>query len=496
MIAIGFLRWYFNYQREEVQTILSARGISISTGEISNLAEEFLLRFYAIHKKNIPKMRKLFDKNGGMRFHLDGTGESGDEIVFMAKDGKTGITTDAQVMPTESKKYIIPFLKNHKALFGDPIVVIRDMSKQIRDAVSEVFPNTPQQICHYHFVKNLGKLLFKNKYSEFRTSIINLKVLSKLKGIIEENKEDVVTEKNILVSAEQKWTALAIEHILIIRKRCSNYPFTLPYLDIMNRINNIQYMTKKIITWNNKYKMVVKEINKLSKQLDKIIGDKDISSKLLLIQTTWDWFEKIRKVLRVERNLSKNESNDKLTDAKQIRRKINATLRKIKKEGTSQGEEFLKVAKQITNNCKKHSKELFVEVKDNTGKIVEIMRDNNIEEQGHRWSRMHIRRRTGRNRTTNEMAKYGALITIFSNIEKEDYTKKILNTKNFIREIQNITQKEISEARKLIRPNSRKEIIKSDKKREELLKEFIQVFERKNVKNSAKKWLTKLKTAN
>jgi len=73
MIAIGFLRRLFNYQREEIQLLLEGRGIHISTGEISYLSEEFLLRFYVLHKKHSLKMMKLFEKNCGYILHLDGT---------------------------------------------------------------------------------------------------------------------------------------------------------------------------------------------------------------------------------------------------------------------------------------------------------------------------------------------------------------------------------------------------------------------------------------
>jgi hypothetical protein len=45
-----------------------------------------------------------------------------------------------------------------------------------------------------------------------------------------------LTSENIIVVAERKWIALAIEHLLISRERSSNYPFVLPYLEIMNRI--------------------------------------------------------------------------------------------------------------------------------------------------------------------------------------------------------------------------------------------------------------------
>jgi len=61
------------------------------------------------------------------------------------------------------------------------------------------------------------------------------------------------------------------------------------------------------------------------------------------------------------------------------------------KEGEASGGELLRAARQITNNCRQHTNELFVEVKDSFGNVVEIMRDNNIEERSHRWSRMHLR---------------------------------------------------------------------------------------------------------
>jgi hypothetical protein len=51
-------------------------------------------------------MKALFEKRGSVRLHLDGTDEAGNEIVFMAKEGDTRITMDAQIIPSESKKYV------------------------------------------------------------------------------------------------------------------------------------------------------------------------------------------------------------------------------------------------------------------------------------------------------------------------------------------------------------------------------------------------------
>ena len=171
-----------------------------------------------------------------------------------------------------------------------------------------------------------------------------------------------------------------------------------------------------------------------------------------------------------------------------------ATLTDIDKEGETSGGELLRAARQITKKRRKHANELFVDVKDNSGNVEEIMRDNNIEERSHRWSRMHIRRRTGRTRTTNEMAQYGALTAIFSNLENETYVNEILSdVRDFIRELQVITHEEIHSSRELIRQDVRKDRIRSDSKRTNLLKQFINLLEDGY---SIESWLTKLNFSN
>ncbi|MEA3457939.1 MAG: hypothetical protein U9R21_04595, partial [Candidatus Thermoplasmatota archaeon] len=180
MVIVGLLRWFFNLQREEIQLVFEMRDTGISTGEISDLSEDFLLRFYALHRRHIPKLKTLFESNGGMVHYTDGTGEAGDDIVFSTKEGLTGITLDAQLMPSESKKYVKPFLEKLRDSFGVPVAVVRDMSKQIRDSVSDVFPGVLQLVCHYHFVKNLGKIIFKERYESLRMSIVRTNRLSQL----------------------------------------------------------------------------------------------------------------------------------------------------------------------------------------------------------------------------------------------------------------------------------------------------------------------------
>jgi hypothetical protein len=496
MIAIGILRWSFNYQREEIKNFLLFRGISISTGEISNLSEEFLVRFYVLHKKYVPQMKALFEKNGGIRLHLDGTGEAGNEIVFLAKEGETGITLDAQTITSENRKYVTKFLQSLNLLYGTPIVIVRDMSKQIRDAAADVFPNVKQQICHYHFVKNLGKILFKERYAAFRKNVVNMRILSQLKRMKTDISLKICRDsENILVAAEHMWIKLAIEHLLICRERSSNYPFILPYLEIMDRILEINGLNRRILEWNLSHNLACQEILDFSDKLKTITSSVDVNAQYSNIKEIWIWFEKVRAILRVGRHQGQNGcEKTAAVNSYKMKHDLLVALSDIDIESAASGGELFRAARQITDNCRQHVDELFVEVKDHSGNVVEFLRDNNLEERGHRWSRMHIRRRTGRTRTTNEMAHYGSLTAIYSNIENETYVKEVFSeVKDFIREMQDITGEEIRESWFLIRPYESKEIVHSDVKRSEFIKRFVTLLEDGC---SVENWLFKLNLSN
>jgi hypothetical protein len=475
-IAIGFLRWLFNYQREEIQLLLESRGIHISTGEISKLSEEFLLRFYVLHNKHGFQMKKIFEKNGGYILHLDGSAESGDEITFTAKEGKTGFTIDSWIMPSEGREYIIPFLESLRERYGKPLTVVRDMWEEIANSVSEVFPGVSQQVCHYHFVRNLGDILFKHRYKELRRIILKTKILARILALKKICMDEISSYERILM-AEHYWVKLAIEYVLYPRERKSDYPFVLPYLEVIDRVLEVLEMLKKIVMWNARHNICVKAILRLEDYLKKLAEAVEIKAWHSKIKSIQKWFEEIRKVLRVSQELSDKEQNVQSMKVKEIEPKFYDTILKIRDEGRKLGSEYVEISKQIFTNCYDHIDELFVEVKDMNGEEIGIVRHNGIEELNHRWSRMHIRRRTGRSRTTTEMEKYGALLAVFSNIENVEYFKTVLaDVKDFVRDMQDITEKELLDARKLIRTFPQSPLIRSDVERPGILREFIKLI--------------------
>ena len=464
-IAVGLLRWIMDYQRSEIQILMESRGISISTGEISNLSREFLLRFYCIHRRHMKELDL-----GEYVLHLDGTGESGDEIVFMAKDGITEITMDACIMPSESTEYIIPFLQEIKDVFGDPISVLRDMGRAIKESVSTIFPSILQLICHYHFVKDLGKDVF-GSYSDLRDAMVSTKALAAIASI-------TVPERGSgIMYAEQLWMAIAAEYILHPRNIPSKFPFVLPYFQLLERCMEIEDMLKKIMGWNASHIMKVKSVLDLHAAIVKITMNMSVLGEYRILARTWPWFEKIRNALRVSREMSSGESIREPVDVSAMGKDLNGAMSAIMEEGKFAGGELGRISKIFEKRIEDHREELLSPVTGKNGNTINVVRHNGIEEIGHRWSRMHIRRRTGRSQTAREMGKYGSLTAVLSNMGNERYIDKILWRIDFLKEFTSITMEEMDKAKKLIRPNPCEPIIRKDRERKPILDNLVKILE-------------------
>ena len=109
--------------------------------------------------------------NGGYVLHLDGTCDGGSPHLVSALDGITEIVLENVKLQSENAEDLIPFLTCIKASYGVPLAVVSDMGKGIAGAVRQVFANTPTFICHYHFLKAVGKALLGDDRAAMREKL-------------------------------------------------------------------------------------------------------------------------------------------------------------------------------------------------------------------------------------------------------------------------------------------------------------------------------------
>jgi len=101
---------------------------------------------------------------GGYILHLDGTGEGGGPMLMSSLDSLSEIVLGNVKVPSEKTEQIVPFLEEIKRRFGVPLAVVHDMGRGILAAVQRVFPGVPDFVCHFHFLRDVGKDLLEADY--------------------------------------------------------------------------------------------------------------------------------------------------------------------------------------------------------------------------------------------------------------------------------------------------------------------------------------------
>ena len=358
--------------------------------------------------------------------HIDGTEEKGSEVVFCAKEGRTGITVMADTLPVESEEHVTKFLKRYKNEFGSPLVAVRDMSQILKTCVDKVFPGVPHQICHFHFVKNLGKDVLQSPYFDLRRKVISAKMMPRLAEL----KKTLRSEgRNPVETAELFWVRLAIEHLEYARDHSAGFPFKLGYYELLERAEEVHRLAKRIMVVNSgQHNIFVKELMTMDSHIKRALDDETLTADARRVGVLASWFEKVREVLRLSRSKNPLEVGEPMgsEDLGSVEKRLDEALKEIDCEARLLSGDYPGFASKIGKRVAEYRHELFVHVKDNKGRDVSFSRDNNVLERGHRWGRMRCRRRTGRSMTRREMDSHGALNTIFSNLFNEIYVKEIL----------------------------------------------------------------------
>ena len=497
LIAIGLLRWGLNLQREQIQLYFKRKNINISTGTISNLSFDFLLLLKQIHEKHIDKLIEKFSKNGGMIIHVDATDENGGNAVFQIKEENTSITLFAESMISEKEEYITPIFQKFRANFGNPIAIVRDMGSAIIKSCNKEFPDVPQQICHYHFIRALGMRIFNDIYTEFRSAISKSKILGDLRYIIKFIKQKLKTssiifnERHVLF-----WVHLLIDYIHHPIKYVKDYPFQLSYKEFYERIIVIfnSFLEKEIHNCGSCIK--IQPLSTLKRLIQDLIKNKKIQKHFKTIEQLWKWYIKLREtmgLMRKKLNESKILTHEEIEKMKDD---ITKLLDKIQNEGRELGGLFLQRSELIANYFQDRWNELFIELNDKNGNYIPIHRDNNIDEQAHRWIRMRIRRRTGKNRTQLEMYQIGALLALFSNLYNKEYRDIICNEiDNLANEFSKLDWNQLPiERKKLFLRNDGTSIPIKDEIRKKLLYDYIENVVEYPSQNDEflNKWLIKI----
>jgi len=152
------LRYVELRQREEVRTELAEKEVRISTGSVSNLSWEGLAGLQCLQFEHAAELAEYYRRKAFV-LHMDGTREGGNWTHFVLREGLTGHVILSKKIRSEHSADIEKILREVETRFGTPDCIVSDMSAAICNAVEAVFGSVPHRLCHYHFLKAIGKVM-------------------------------------------------------------------------------------------------------------------------------------------------------------------------------------------------------------------------------------------------------------------------------------------------------------------------------------------------
>ena len=452
MVYAGKALFLRHRNEEEVVTELAERNVQISPREVSLLGTKFVTYLAMAHQRRSPDIAADMQGRGGYICHLDSTCEGGNPLLMSSIDSLSDIVLGNVKIPTESEANIVPFLERIKTSYGTPLALVHDMGKGILAAVAKVFPCVPDFICHFHFLRDIGKDYLGSEYDIIRKRLkhhgISAKLLyraKQLKADIDGNPQVIETldeslEKEELPSEAFESTPPVTAYALIqwtlqgkTEGHGYGFPFDCPHMAFAKRIRTLGEDVESIqnlhlrARWQDN-----RPYFKIHNALKPIMKDQVLWDAVTTLEEKIIPFEKLRSAMRIASTTGRNGLNDE--GKKENIRTIEARVKKFRKwmirrknhdEDTAGG----KMIAQID----KYWEKLFadpIRTQTATGPVlIQPQRTNNILEQFFRRIKRSHRRRTGNASSRRMLRTILAETPLVKNIENAAYMKILLHGK-------------------------------------------------------------------
>jgi len=432
----------------EVMIELAARNVPIAEREIGYLGRKFVIYLALAHRESHEQLRRSLLRSGGYILHVDGTCEGGSPHLFCGLDGISQWVLDSIKIPSEKKELLVPFFRRIEQHYGTPLALVNDMGAGILAAIAEVFPGVPDFICHFHFLRDIGKDLLLQDYQGLTQGLRghNVRPLLRQKAKYFERKvtesSQTLTELKISVESGQLKAASLVPIPAIIaytlihwafeaprQSRGLGFPFDRPHVEFFRRLKHVHALLAQIrhIQLRNQAEDN-RPLFQLWQLLEGVVQDKALNETVARLESKAVVFDKLRQALRIALPESKNGLNDngEDTDIQTIEKNVREFRNWLQCDECRQ-KTYTKMIEQIDKYWDKlFADPIVVHTPDGTCIIVP-QRTNNILESFFRGEKRKGRKKTGTASLTKTLKTILADTPLVRNLKHEQYCQIILN---------------------------------------------------------------------
>ncbi|MDP7269213.1 MAG: hypothetical protein QF408_13700 [Pirellulales bacterium] len=459
LVYVGEEFYLNSRDNEQIVMALTEKNVFVCPSEISYLAKKFIVYLSLVHKKVQKETKAFLSINGGYILHLDGTCEGDSPHLISVLDGITEIVLDNTKVPTENADDLKPFLKGIRTAYGDPVAVVSDMGKGIVAAIEAVFKNVPIFICHYHFLKSLGKELLEPEEDTIRKKMRKHGIKGTVKKrfrILDNNITDappwfletflnsIETEDVMKAGTLEGYGQMVVHTLLDWALKSKNQgqghgiPFDHTRLVFYRRLVRIYTLLRQFSQagWF-KSKKEKKLYDTIRRDLLPVIRDSALKRTATTMQEKVDVFDRLRAAMRITLPENKQGLNDngELCDMKTIEKEVTKFMRQLSNDKKCMKD---KAYQKVISQIKKYWERLFCDpivVETKAGKIIiQPQRTNNLLEQFFRTLMRTYRKKNGFQAMERVLKAMLEDTPLVMNLRNEDFMDILLSGKKDLAE--------------------------------------------------------------
>ncbi len=452
LVSVGQALFQQHRTIDEVRIELLARNVRISTSEIGYLGRKFIMFLAMAHSQATPRIRQAMNLAGGYVLHLDATHDGDAPVLMTSMDSLSKFVLSNVKIPSEDSVDIANFLQKLKVSYGTPTACVHDMGKGICKAVSDVFPGTPDFVCHFHFLRDIGKDLLEPAYGELRKRLRKHSASTQLSALVRvvrtgfEHEQQLAQCTHIVKALKsgvhhdiEPATAIYLLALWALQGKHEGdgygFPFDRPLLVFAERIIDIDRLLSGL---GNRFGDGNKLFCKFAKLVALIANDVELQQKVKELKWRSIIFDQLRDAMRIAPVDGGNGLNDDVTSEAMtsIRRGVEKFRQGLDNDRRLAADPLCrKMAAQID----KYGDKLFADpiaVKTPNGTIIIYpQRTNNILEQFFRSFRRGERRKTGNDSLCRTLQTMLADTPLVKNLDNPRYMEILLNGKANLEEL-------------------------------------------------------------
>ena len=445
MVFVGEALFVRSLNGQQIQHELGERNIRICRREIDHLGRRFIVYLALAHEHGQDQLKALMRSHGGYILHLDGTCEGDSPHLITSIDELSKIVLGNVKLPSENADQLIRFLRSIKQAYGEPVAMVHDMGAAILKAVKAVFPKTPDYICHFHFLKDIGKDLCGHDYSTIRRHLKTHAIRHHLRQTAKRLKQAIDADPNArhclneyLASKPPHETPMRLMPLVMVyliicwvveAKHASHgfgFPFDRPHFDFYRRVQEAYPDLQRL-----KPQMADHASLLSLAPINKVLTDQALVTTVHRMHDKLRIFDQLRQAMRIaqpERGDGLNDGGD--PDITTIKARVTEFrhLENIKQLAATHIT-YRKMLQQID----KYWDKLFadpIQVDTPTGTVaLQPQRTNNLLEQFFRDFKRSDRKRSGEQALTKTLNTMMAQTPLVKNLEKPQYLEAILKGK-------------------------------------------------------------------